>query len=94
MIKAENYPIATGVLEPSGKIEKLVVLKKYRNFGYEILVLKKKISEDKIKKMLKVFINTKVTKAEYIKKEGFINDNKVVIKSSENDQQFVKEIYD
>ena len=94
VIKAENNPVATGKLEPNGKIEKLSVLKNYHNLGYERLVLKKIISEAEVKKFSKVFIHAEGSKSGYLKNEGFVEQNKEQNKSNQNCQKFVKNIYE
>ena len=94
LIRAGNKPIATGKLEPNGKIEKITVLKKYRKMGYERLVLKKLISEAINKKLSKVFIYSKNSENEYYKKEGLTAVSSNNEKSNENYIKFIKNIHD
>ena len=92
LIRAGSKPIATGKLEPNGKIEKITVLKKYRKIGYGRLILKKLISEAANKKLPEVFIYSKNSDSEYYKEQGFITVGKNNVQSNENYIKFTKNI--
>ena len=93
VIKVKNKPIATGKLHPSGKIDKIIVLENYKHREYERLILKKIITEAKIKKLTKVFIHRKASEGDYYKQEGFVNQSTESNETNQNYHTFIKNIY-
>jgi len=90
IIKKENEPIATGRLNPNGKIEKIAVLENFRKQGYGRKVLKKMISEAFSKNISKIQIHCKAHECEFYKAEGFIEDGNSFVKYNHTYQKLIR----
>ena len=93
LIKSSNIPLATGRMQPCGRLSRIAVIKEFRKKGLEKGILSLLELEAKRKKIKEISVNSEINNCEFYFKNGFSAIGPEFFKCNFIQQKMIKKLY-